>query len=324
MLKFKVLDESLLEQAVSLALDGYNEECSVVNNLPRKDYKDVFLNLLSNMIKHNLGIVALDGNNVVGFITCYASINNMFGNVQGAFSPIHGHGAIKKDRSRIYSLLYQNASKKWVKEGILSHAIALYAHNKIAIDTFFRNGFGLRCVDAITSIDNEKLIYKDKDNIKMEEITLDKLECVLPLKNHLVTHLSNSPTFLPSSKFDLKKLKEQSLRRDSRFFTASVEDKVVGYVEIMGEGENFTCDDDETINICGAYVSLEYRGTGLYKSLISFMFDKLRKEKYKRCGVDFESINPTADRFWLKYFTPYTYSLVRRIDERMMQYKEGE
>jgi hypothetical protein len=32
-------------------------------------------------------------------------------------------------------------------------------------------------------------------------------------------------------------------------------------------------------------------------------------------GVDFESFNPTASDFWLKYFTEYTHSVVRRIDD---------
>ena len=71
------------------------------------------------------------------------------------------------------------------------------------------------------------------------------------------------------------------------------------------------------MHICGAYIYPEYRGTGIYNNLLAYVIDKLKKEKYKRCGVDFESINPNANRFWLKYFIPYTYSLTRRIDERI-------
>lgn len=129
MLKFEVIEKSFLEEVVSIALTEYNEECSVVNDLPQNDYREVVYNLLSDMIDHNLGIVALDGSNVVGFLTCYAHIENFFGKVKGAFSPIHAHGTIKKDKNLIYSKLYQNAAKKWVNEGILSHGIALYAHN---------------------------------------------------------------------------------------------------------------------------------------------------------------------------------------------------
>jgi hypothetical protein len=37
---------------------------------------------------------------------------------------------------------------------------------------------------------------------------------------------------------------------------------------------------------------------------------------YTRLGVDFESLNPAGYGFWLKYFDPYTHSVVRRIDEK--------
>ena len=40
-------------------------------------------------------------------------------------------------------------------------------------------------------------------------------------------------------------------------------------------------------------------------------------------GVDYETLNPTALRFWDKYFQNYTYSYVRRIDERLADYKNA-
>ncbi len=45
----------------------------------------------------------------------------------------------------------------------------------------------------------------------------------------------------------------------------------------------------------------------------------LKTEGYTRLGVDFESINPSGSGFWLKHFHAYTNSVVRRIDERIMQ-----
>ena len=35
-------------------------------------------------------------------------------------------------------------------------------------------------------------------------------------------------------------------------------------------------------------------------------------------GVDFESINPSAYGFWSKDFNAYTYGVVRRIDESVI------
>ena len=68
-------------------------------------------------------------------------------------------------------------------------------------------------------------------------------------------------------------------------------------------------------NICGAFCLHEYRGKSIYQNLLNFTITKLKEEGYILLGVDFESFNPTAYGFWLKYFTAYTNSVVRRIDE---------
>ncbi len=94
-------------------------------------------------------------------------------------------------------------------------------------------------------------------------------------------------------------------------------DEVIAFIEFTHSGENFTCDHPKTINICGAYLYPAHRGQGIYKTLLSYALGELKKDSYVRCGVNFESINPAADAFWMKYFTPYTYSVTRRIDERI-------
>ena len=63
----------------------------------------------------------------------------------------------------------------------------------------------------------------------------------------------------------------------------------------------------------------EVRGTGVATAVLAWLIDWLRAHGYERCGVDFESFNYTARRFWLKHFTGYTMGLVRRIDERIVE-----
>lgn len=66
-----------------------------------------------------------------------------FGTSKGIFFlPIHGHGALQEDRSRIYSKLYQHAAKNWVDQGLLSHALAIYSHDQVTLNSFFL-GMGL-------------------------------------------------------------------------------------------------------------------------------------------------------------------------------------
>ena len=118
---------------------------------------------------------------------------------------------------------------------------------------------------------------------------------------------------------DIQQVKEENERRGSRFFAIKVNGETVAFIEIMASGENFACEDTGMMNICGAYMLPEYRFSGMFTKLLSFLMDTLGAEGYTRCGVDSESFNPTARGFWLKHFTPYTYTVVRRIDERILK-----
>ncbi len=68
------------------------------------------------------------------------------------------------------------------------------------------------------------------------------------------------------------------------------------------------------LNICGAYCLEKYRGQGLSRALLNHVLHTLHREGIAYLGVDYETMNPTAAGFWEKTFTPYTASLVRRID----------
>ena len=71
----------------------------------------------------------------------------------------------------------------------------------------------------------------------------------------------------------------------------------------------------DAIYLCSALVLPEHRGKGIFQGLLNYAITKLKAEGFDSLGVDFESFNPTASGFWLKYFTAYTKSVVRRIDE---------
>lgn len=315
---YETFNSNHIEQAARLALEEYNEEQTRVQILPKEDYHDLFCDMISKMINHNLGVAAIENNKVKGFMTCYEPWNNHFGTTMGTFSPIHAHGTIKENRKRIYSLLYQEAAKRWVNESVLSHAIALYAHDDETIKSFFWNGFGLRCIDAIRAV--EPIICDDISSCAFCELKDNyNLSGIVKLKNKLINHLRNTPMFMPFiPNITLDLIKKEKARRNSRYFVAKDIDKIIGFIEIMDSGENFACDTYDMANICGAYLLPEYRSKDIYIKLLSFLMDTLVSEGVVRCGVDYESFNPTASGFWQKYFIPYTYSVARRIDERIV------
>lgn len=119
---------------------------------------------------------------------------------------------------------------------------------------------------------------------------------------------------MQSTEEEFMKWIERVEKGDRRTFIAKNEGKVIAYLDVAEEGENFITCRDEMMNLQGAYCIPEYRGKGISQDLLNYVLSVLKKEGYTLLGVDHESYNPTANRFWSKYFTPYTNSLVRRIE----------
>jgi len=310
MLKIKDFDKSHIEEAKKLALMNYDEERSAVNELPQIDnFPD-----LKCFADNGLGVSVFDGNNMIGYLCCHDPHDNAFNSMaKGVFSPIYGHGAVSNNRNMIYKKLYQAAACKWIKHKITYHAIALYAHDDQAINAFFTYGFGLRCMDAIRQMTNLKDIKCE--GIAFNELAKINIEKIREMRRLLARHLSKSPCFMYSSPEKLQNWLNRAESRDSRVFIAEKNEQIIAFIEVMDDGENFVSDTDGIKNICGAYCLGEFRGTGISQGLLDYAITRFREEGYKTFGVDFESFNPTANGFWLKYFKPYTNSLVRRIDE---------
>lgn len=311
------LNAEHLEDAIKIAKVHYEEERSKVSALPEVSK----LPDLHHFADNHLGVAAIEGKRLIGYLGTYSPFNDDFGttNVMGTFSPIQAHGALGEYREELYLRMYQAAANKWAKEGILSHAIACYAHDKAAVNTFFYQGFGLRCIDAIREMEdieiNTFVSLKDTVGFQYMEIPKTEWNMLLELNNSLITHMGNSPIFM---KFPSMSEEEFNHKNSGyiRYFGIKDNGRYIAYIKIAEEGENFATLEPDMLNICGAFCMTEYRGLGIYQKLVSFLITSLKNEGYLRLGVDFESINPNARGFWLKYFTEYTNSLVRRIDDK--------
>ena len=67
-------------------------------------------------------------------------------------------------------------------------------------------------------------------------------------------------------------------------------------------------------NLKGAYCKPEFRGMKIIDDLLLYVLATLKSERFEYLGVDFESYNPTANRFWGKHFAEYTNSVTRKIE----------
>ncbi|NLZ82884.1 MAG: GNAT family N-acetyltransferase [Clostridiales bacterium] len=191
-----------------------------------------------------------------------------------------------------------------------------YAHGREGQEQFFRYGFGMRCVDAIRKMD----VIEISHCIEYEFVELSKKEysSVYQLDQFLNQHQCESPFFMNRKPVSLQEFINSYEECNSRFFVAKHNGKICAYLKILKDGETFIVDDKDYIHIGGAFCLPEHRGKGVYPNLLNHVIQILREEGYSRFGVDFESINPNAWGFWLKYFDAYTHSLVRRIDENVL------
>lgn len=306
-----------INEAMALALANYGKERQFVQELPElSGIPD-----LNVFAENGLGVAAFEKGTMVGFLCGCAPFDNAFGatDVRGVFSPMGANAAISQNRSKIYAAMYQAAGAKWVKAKAVSHALCLYAHDEELQRQFYYYGFGLRCVDAIRPM--EQIDCKPCSGYTFSELTNEEYPAVYPLSLALNLHFLESPLFMNRRSETREEFMQSSAREGARYFAAKQNGSLCAFLKISASGETYAAAGDSYRHINGAYCLPEHRGRGLYQNLLNFVIATLQKEGYTRLGVDFESFNPTARGFWLKYFTAYTSGVVRRIDERIMERK---
>lgn len=67
----------------------------------------------------------------------------------------------------------------------------------------------------------------------------------------------------------------------------------------------------DTVTISGAYVLPAYRGRRVAVALLDAALRNYQACGMRLCAVNFESFNPEAAPFWMKYFEPVCLSVVR-------------
>jgi len=306
-----------ITQAKTLVRQNFDELRLINPNIP----KIINLPEMVEFADNNMGIAIFNDENdiLLGFMSCYGPFENAFRNknVNGIWSPIHANAVINQvgiQKDYIYKRLYEHAAKKWVEKGALIHSITLYEHEKEVINAFYTYGFGLRCVDAVRSLDNIKIMQNSIKKLKFSELQNHEYTRITNMKNLLIEHLRQSPCFLNYKTMSESECLEKIHQNKIRIFIAENDEKIIGMIQIKNGGENFISDSSEMQNICSAYLLEEYRNQGIFEQLLQFVIETVKTNGYKCLGVDFESFNPSGSGFWLKHFKAYTSSVVRRID----------
>ena len=90
----------------------------------------------------------------------------------------------------------------------------------------------------------------------------------------------------------------------------------------LGPADDDVCTiiyDEKTTSIYAAFTKEKVRRGGIGTILLDHALKSARASGYERCAVPFEPMNLIGTRFWLKYFKPVCFSVLRPIDERVTQ-----
>lgn len=304
--------EKYVADARTLVMENYQEERQHVSSLP--EIREI--PRLCESAGDGLSVAAVENGRLMGFWGCMGPWENEFGsNAKGMFTPIHFHGAVREKRENIYRRMYQSLAERLVRQGIAYHTVALYAHDFSAVQGLFTCGFGMRCVDAVRTLDEINVTGESARGITCREIGRADFPKIRKLRAGLGEHLGKSPCFIKMSDADIENWQQRKESGSVRVFAAWQEEEPVAYLEIAKDGENFVTEVPEMQNICGAYCRPADRGQNIMQMLLNHVIAVLKEEGCSRLGVDYESLNLSAWSFWKKYFDAYTCSLTRRIVE---------
>lgn len=317
MIEYKKFEQKYVKEAFQLALEEYYAECNLCSGLMKSGIENELEKVVLSLCENKYGMVALKDGKVIGYLSFRGPWQGFFGKVKGVFSPLGGSAFASDNRNMLASKLFQELGKELVHDEICSFALCRYAHDDEVGRSFILNGFGIRCSDAIMRLSNRAPICKLNENLEFCELVKEEKNEIENLRKELVKHLGGAPIFFPT---DIQRFNEWFKKYEIRVLAVKEKGKVIGYMALDANAETFVTESDNMYNICGAYVDERCRNSGIAQQLLEYVCRVCESEGMEYLGVDCETLNPTALRFWGKYFDNYTYSYARRIDERIIGY----
>lgn len=316
---YTYLKNSHVEEVATIISTNYKNARLALPILSDK-YENIEMHIkeIRKYVDNNNFVVAIESGKVIGFINGF-SINEFKGTAKGVLSLPSLHGiADGYNKIYLYSELYRRVSDLWVNSDCYTHAVMLYVNDKNVIDSWVMNGFGMLVVDAVRPLE-EIAITNIDNNILIRKADITDLIDMEHLFKGIDKHLSSSPIYLYNhiSENYINECGHWLKTEGNNLWIAEINSEIIGYLKTNTTRINMDeLDDGYTMAINGVYVLPGYRGQHIMSRLLNIATDWAIEKGLKRRSTDFESANIEGRRFWLKHFTPYCYSMIRRIDER--------
>jgi GNAT superfamily N-acetyltransferase len=316
MFKTIPLSEEHLEDAALLVSHRYRRLYEQEPNLPRR-YSEIvnLLPLLQNILKENgNGVAAFRENRLVGFLTGWQM--PAFRGKRSVYSPEWANAAELDASARIYEEMYSHLATAWVAEKYIAHYISLFPNDVEALKAWNWMGFGMFAIDAVRGLDP---VQGDVVDVNIQRAGLADIDQVIELQDALWEYMKGSPIFLLSEKRDWAYYEEWLQDPNKVVWLAYSNDEPVAFMR-LGPADDEVCTiihDEKTTSIYTAFTKENVRSEGIATALLDHALKAARSSGYERCAVAFEPMNLLGTRFWLKYFEPVCYSILRIVDDRV-------
>ena len=312
--ELRPFEDKYIEEAAKLFAENFRNERKKIAFLPVRfeDYKTV-VPLLINYIKKSPGVVGVKNNHLVGYM-----ISSLLPNWRGrrsVYVPVWGHSVREENCRRILEQMYTFISSHWVANGCFTQLITVLAQDNEIIDTLFWLGFGMAVIDAMQEI---KEIQDPVPDSEIRKATIDDLATILSLFHEHQRYMAGPPIFMAMVEKRSREYYEKLLSNPlNTLWFGLYQGKVVAYMIIMPVTEEYLITDEKTAWIQGAFTQEPLRNKGIGTALLKHSLAWAKSQGFVRCAVDFEGENLLGTRFWLKYFEPICFTLIRQIDQRI-------
>jgi GNAT superfamily N-acetyltransferase len=255
--------------------------------------------------------VALARDDVVGFLGAFALSGR---GRRWVYSPDWACAAAGPDPRATFEALYADRAAAWVADGIRTHFIGALANEHEFVETASWLGFGRNTVDAIRGM----APLSAPAGIAVRLAGTADVETVASFEHGLRQHLSSAPVLFALGP-RLSQADHARVLSDPHTATliANIDGEPVGCLRIGPASDDapLLMRGDGLASISRAFTVHGRRNQGVATALLSKSIEWGRDRGYSRLGVDFETANVLAARFWLKHFTPVWYALARHIEE---------
>jgi len=274
--------------------------------------------LISKLYDRAPGVAALEDGTLVGYLIG-VNVPAFKSPHAGIYCPEWAHGASRRNRGQVYREMYGAIAEGWVHDGGIMHCMTHLANDTEAIQAFGMLGFGTMTVDAILGTLAKS--PRAPVGIEIAPIRPDGVEGIMPLSLGLEDHLRMSPSFMHVLEHRESDYYRAFLSgKGKSIWVASYRNRPISYIKCEPSIGGNACQvvrDPGVIAITGAYTEPSFRNRGVATAILQRLLEQARREGYSGCSVDFESANPVASDFWLRYFRPVCFSMMRYIDERI-------